>query len=65
MLPKSSNPQRIKSNFEDYVMGEAEMKAVDEVAQLEKGGRKDRFVNMKDTFGWDVWPEEAKEGITN
>ncbi|TGZ76233.1 Aldo/keto reductase [Ascodesmis nigricans] len=65
VLPKSSNPQRIKSNFEDYVMGEAEMKAVDEVAQLEKGGRKDRFVNMKDTFGWDVWPEEAKEGITN
>jgi hypothetical protein len=29
--------------------------AVEEVAR----GRHTRFVNMKDTFGVDVWPEEA------
>jgi hypothetical protein len=23
-------------------------------------GRWSRFVNMKDTFGYDVWPEESK-----
>lgn len=60
VLPKSSNPERIKANFQDYVLGEEEKKKIDEVAQLDKGGRKDRFVNMKDTFGYDVWPEEAK-----
>jgi len=60
VLPKSSNPERIKSNFQEYVLTEEEQKAVDEVARLSQGGRKDRFVNMKDTFGYDVWPEESK-----
>lgn len=59
VLPKSSNPERIRSNFEDFVLGEEEIKEIDGVARLSVGGRTDRFVNMKDTFGWDVWPEES------
>ncbi|RPA81722.1 Aldo/keto reductase [Ascobolus immersus RN42] len=60
VLPKSSNPARIKSNFEAYVLNDEERKEVDGVAKLAQGGRHDRFVNMKDTFGYDVWPEENK-----
>jgi len=32
-----------------------DFEAVEEVAR----GRHTRFVNMKDVFGYDVWPEEA------
>ncbi|KAG9246436.1 aldehyde reductase I [Calycina marina] len=55
VLPKSSNPGRIESNVQLVQLTEEEFEAVNKVAK----GRWTRFVNMKDTFGFDVWPEEA------
>ncbi|EME41434.1 hypothetical protein DOTSEDRAFT_46430 [Dothistroma septosporum NZE10] len=55
VLPKSSTPSRIDSNFQSIELTDEDFEAVNEVAQ----GRHTRFVNMKDTFGYDVWPEEA------
>ncbi|KAM5443058.1 Glycerol 2-dehydrogenase (NADP(+)) [Microsporum ferrugineum] len=57
VLPKSSNPQRIESNFKEIELSDEEFEAVNKVSQ----GRHTRFVNMKDTFGYDVWPEEATQ----
>lgn len=56
VLPKSSTPSRIESNFQIPELTDEEFKAVEDVAS----GRHCRFVNMKDTFGWDVWPEESQ-----
>ncbi|KAL2173745.1 NADP-dependent oxidoreductase domain-containing protein [Thermothelomyces heterothallicus CBS 202.75] len=56
VLPKSSTPSRIESNFQIPELSDDDFKAVEEVAR----GRHCRFVNMKDTFGYDVWPEESK-----
>ncbi|KAH9844853.1 Aldo/keto reductase [Teratosphaeria destructans] len=55
VLPKSSTPSRIESNFQSIELSKEEFEAVNSVAK----GRHTRFVNMKDTFGYDVWPEEA------
>jgi diketogulonate reductase-like aldo/keto reductase len=55
VLPKSSTPSRIESNFQIPVLSKEDFEAVQEVAK----GRHTRFVNMKDTFGLDIWPEEA------
>ncbi|CAI4213247.1 unnamed protein product [Parascedosporium putredinis] len=55
VLPKSSNPARIDSNFEEIDLSDAQYEAINRVA----AGRHTRFVNMKDTFGYDVWPEET------
>lgn len=55
VLPKSSNPERIKGNFAIIDLTEEDFEAVNKVAE----GRNDRFVNLKDTFGYDVWPEES------
>ncbi|EFW16594.1 Glycerol 2-dehydrogenase (NADP(+)) [Coccidioides posadasii str. Silveira] len=55
VLPKSSNPSRIESNFKEIELTQEQFEAVNRVAQ----GRHCRFVNMKDTFGYDVWPEES------
>lgn len=55
VLPKSSSPARIESNFQDYEMSDKDYDAINAVAK----GRHSRFVNMKDTFGYDVWPEES------
>jgi len=55
VLPKSSNSGRILSNAKLITLSEEEFEAVNKVAE----GRKTRFVNMKDTFGYNVWPEEA------
>lgn len=57
VLPKSSNPVRIKSNFTDFELSEEDFKAIEDMAS----GRHTRFVNMKDTFGYDVWPEESTQ----
>jgi diketogulonate reductase-like aldo/keto reductase len=54
-LPKSSNPGRIASNAKLISLTDEEFDAVNKVAD----GRHSRFVNMKDTFGYNVWPEEA------
>lgn len=55
VLPKSSTPKRIESNWLIPVLSKEDFDAVEEVAS----GRHTRFVNMKDTFGYDVWPAEA------
>lgn len=55
MLPKSSNPSRIESNFQEIELTDEQFEAINQVAK----GRHCRFVNMKDTFGYDVWPEES------
>lgn len=55
VLPKSSTPSRIDSNFKSIELTDADFAAVNEVAK----GRHARFVNMKETFGYDVWPEES------
>jgi diketogulonate reductase-like aldo/keto reductase len=56
VLPKSSNATRIKSNAQLVELSQGDMAAVNKVAE----GRWTRFVNMKDTFGYDMWPEESK-----
>ncbi|KAJ5899043.1 NADP-dependent oxidoreductase domain-containing protein [Penicillium taxi] len=55
VLPKSSNPKRIESNFKSIELSDEEFEAVNSVAK----GRHFRFVNMKDTFGYDNWPAET------
>lgn len=55
VLPKSSNPGRIESNAKLIDLTDEEFAAVNKVTE----GRSTRFVNMKDTFGYNVWPEEA------
>ena len=56
VLPKSSNESRIKGNAKLVTLSDEDFEAVNKVAE----GRWSRFVNMKDTFGYDVWPEESK-----
>ncbi|KAL4888300.1 NADP-dependent oxidoreductase domain-containing protein [Aspergillus ambiguus] len=60
VLPKSSNPSRIQSNFQSIELSDADFEAVNKVAE----GRHFRFVNMKDTFGYDVWPEESAKQMS-
>lgn len=60
VLPKSSTPSRIASNFRIPELSDADFETVNEVAN----GRHTRFVNMKDTFGYNVWPEESVEAGT-
>lgn len=55
VLPKSSTPSRIDSNFKSVELTDEDFADVNAVAD----DRHCRFVNMKDTFGYDVWPEEA------
>ncbi|RYP22368.1 hypothetical protein DL765_001720 [Monosporascus sp. GIB2] len=55
VLPKSSTPSRIESNFHVPDLSDEDFEAVQGVAR----GRHTRFVNMKDTFGYDVWADEA------
>jgi len=55
VLPKSSNEQRIRSNARLIELSDEDFAAVNSVSE----GRCTRFVNMKDTFGYDLWPEEA------
>lgn len=56
VLPKSSNPARIQANFTDFSLPEEDFQAIQKMAE----GRNSRFVNMKDTFGYDVWPEDSQ-----
>ncbi|KAL2132741.1 hypothetical protein VTI74DRAFT_3424 [Chaetomium olivicolor] len=56
VLPKSSTPSRIESNFQVPKLSDEDFNAIEDVAR----GRHVRFVNMKDTFGYDLWPEESQ-----
>jgi diketogulonate reductase-like aldo/keto reductase len=53
VLPKSSNPERILSNFQIITLSPEEIEAVNKVS----GSKNSRFVDLKDTFGYEVWPE--------
>lgn len=55
VLPKSSDVARIKSNVQLIKLTGEEYAVVNKVAE----GRHNRFVNPKDMFGYDVWPEES------
>ncbi|KAF2661263.1 glycerol dehydrogenase [Lophiostoma macrostomum CBS 122681] len=59
VLPKSSTPARIQSNWDIPVLSQEDFEAIEGVAK----GRHTRFVNMKDTFGYNVWPEEEDSGF--
>ncbi|EHA49459.1 Glycerol 2-dehydrogenase (NADP(+)) [Pyricularia oryzae] len=54
VLPKSSTPSRIKSNIEVPDLSEADYQDLWKVAN---GRKPTRFVDMKDTFGYDLWKE--------
>jgi diketogulonate reductase-like aldo/keto reductase len=56
VLPKSSTPERIESNFQIPELSDEDFAAVESVAK----GRHTRFVNMKDTFGYDLWKDEGE-----
>ncbi|KAF2210645.1 hypothetical protein CERZMDRAFT_45028 [Cercospora zeae-maydis SCOH1-5] len=56
VLPKSSTPSRIESNFKSIDLSDEDFEAVNAVAK----GRHTRFVNMKADFGYDVWPEDSQ-----
>lgn len=60
VLPKSGNPARMESNFKSINLSDEDYDAVNAVAK----GRHFRFVNMKDTFGYDVWPEETAKQLS-
>ncbi|KXX79088.1 Glycerol 2-dehydrogenase (NADP(+)) [Madurella mycetomatis] len=57
VLPKSSTPSRIESNLQVPELTDEEFQAIENVAK----GRHTRFVNMKDTFGYDLWPGEESQ----
>ncbi|KAH7419260.1 putative alcohol dehydrogenase [Cadophora sp. MPI-SDFR-AT-0126] len=57
VLPKSSDAARIKSNFQLVELSDEDFAVVNKVAE----GRHTRFVNPKDMFGYDVWPEESSQ----
>ncbi|TVY73621.1 Glycerol 2-dehydrogenase (NADP(+)) [Lachnellula suecica] len=54
VIPKSANQGRIKNNFDVIELSEEEFEAVSQVAE----GKGKRFVNPKDTFGFDPFPED-------
>ncbi|KAL2267878.1 hypothetical protein VTJ83DRAFT_5155 [Remersonia thermophila] len=56
VLPKSSTPERIESNFKIPELSDQDFNAIQDVASTKNF----RFVNMKDTFGYDLWPEESQ-----
>ena len=60
VLPKSGNPARMESNFKSIDLSDEDFEGVNAVAK----GRHFRFVNMKDTFGYDVWPEETAKNLS-
>lgn len=59
VLPKSSTPKRIESNFQIPELSDDDFEAIQKVSE----GRHTRFVNMKDTFGYDVWEGESQSGF--
>ncbi|KAK4224130.1 NADP-dependent oxidoreductase domain-containing protein [Podospora fimiseda] len=61
VLPKSSTPSRIESNLKIPELTEEEFAALEDVAR----GRHVRFVNMIDTFGYDLWPGERGGEVFN
>ena len=56
VLPKSATPSRIKSNFKDIDLSDKDFEDVNEVSR----NRRYRFINMKNEFGIDLWPEDSK-----
>jgi len=61
VLPKSSTPERIESNFLVPELSDEDFEAVESVSK----GRHVRFVNMRDTFGYDVWQDEDRNSVSS
>lgn len=55
VLPKSSNDERIRSNFQVIELTDEDFEEVNKVAKE----RHCRFVNPKDMFGYDVWADDS------
>ena len=55
VLPKSSNEERIRGNAQLVELSEEDFEGVNRVSK----GRTCRFVDLKDVFGYDVWPEKS------
>jgi len=55
VLPKSTKPERVKSNFKLVNLTDEEFEGIQNVAK----GRHTRMVNPTYMFGYNVWPEEA------
>lgn len=53
VIPKSSNPGRIRSNFDFVNLSDEAFEGVNKVAK----GRHTRFVALVDFFGYDNWKE--------
>ncbi|EGS21333.1 uncharacterized protein CTHT_0031880 [Thermochaetoides thermophila DSM 1495] len=53
VLPKSSTPSRIESNFNVPELSDEEFQGVEEVSK----GRNTRFVDMTHVFGYNVWQD--------
>ena len=56
VLPKSATPSRIESNFKDIDLSDKDFEDVQEVSR----NRRYRFINMKNEFGIDLWPEDSE-----
>ena len=54
VLPKSSTPSRIQGNLQLLNLSDEDFATINKIAE----GRHTRFVNMKDTFGYDLWAED-------
>ena len=55
VLPKSSTPSRVESNFEPIDLSDEDFAAINKVAR----GRHRRFIDLKDLFGHEIWPGES------
>lgn len=56
VLPKSATPSRIEGNFKDIDLSDRDFEDVNEISR----NRRYRFINMKNEYGIDLWPEDSK-----
>jgi len=54
VLPMSGNEERIKKNFQVLELSDEEFENINNISS----GTHHRFVNLKETFGFDVWAED-------
>jgi diketogulonate reductase-like aldo/keto reductase len=54
VLPMSGSEERIKKNFQVVELSDEEFEDINNISK----GINHRFVNLKETFGFDVWAED-------
>ena len=57
VLPKSSDDERIRRNSDVVELTDGDFEAVNRIASR----KPIRFVNLRETFGYDVWPEDSRD----